>query len=159
MEQPKGNRNTVFRKLNHFLRNTCSFFKKSLPNIVEWHEEFTFCSGGVSPRVGSSTRDSLPSSKSRRQQTNVNGGGTSFRKVIASRRDLPYSWTPLTYTEREMHIHTKIIKRISTRLFFFFFIRLSPAECGSLILPRDSGKACIVLLAYASEAYMCYCKI
>lgn len=32
----------------------------------------------------------------RRQQTNVKGGGASLRKDTTSRRDFPYTWTPLT---------------------------------------------------------------
>lgn len=78
-------------------------FPQSLPSFCTrgWQEEPTFCSGGESATGGSSTRDSVPSSKSRRQHTRVNGGGTSLRKVMASRRDFPNSCTPFTCVEQE----------------------------------------------------------
>ena len=52
----------------------------------------------VSVVLGSSTEAS--SSNNRRQQTKVKGGGTSLRKETASRRDFPYSWTPLTWKDK-----------------------------------------------------------
>lgn len=58
----------------------------------------------------SSEKFSFSSSTKRRQQTNVNGGGASLRKEMASRRDFPYSWTWFTYqTEHGVGTWTPVV--------------------------------------------------
>lgn len=113
----KGELKHCLEKAKSLSQKYTRFFKELSFYTTEWHGKPTCCSGRETPMVGSSTRDSEPSSNSCRQQTSVNGGGTSFRKVTASRRDFPYSCTPFTCAEGDTHTQTKLIKRTSIRFF------------------------------------------